>query len=379
MIVCFCAFLGVLFLLLLILPKHAGELSSLEFRSLADYPFRGKSAQTLIGEFAKGEASKNVDSFLEDHFPGRNFLIALNSYSVRLTGRNADQSVVSGRRGRLFDAPLDVDTERVDKNIERIDGFAAENGLDPYIVIVPSSAVECVGTLPALHLDYHDDELIKYAAETSASNVVDLLKVYSFQKDKESLFYRTDHHWTMAGAYYCYEELCRQMGIAPVPREYYAVEEYEFRGSFYREAGLWLTKPDVLEVWRNGMTDSLTVTIGSGEKAILHTGAYDAEKLKEGEVDKYAAYLYSNNALTFIENQGGNGQTLMLVKDSYGNSIAPLLAANFSRIIMIDTRYYRDPSLPAPSELAAEYGADKLIVVFGAESMVTDPQIALLR
>lgn len=379
LIIAFCAALGALFLLLLVLPKHAGELSQLEFRSLASYPFRGKSAETIAGEFAKGEAAKNVDSFLEDHFPGRSFFIALNSYSTRLSGRNADQGVVRGRSGRLFDAPLDIDLERADKNVAKIDEFASANGLDSYIVIVPSAAVECVNTLPALHLDYHDGELIARVKENSSSKVIDLLQVYSFEKDKGSLFYRTDHHWTMAGAYLCYVKLCSEMGITPVPREYFAVDKYEFYGSFYREAGLWLTKPDTLEIWRNGFLDTVNVTVGCGENAVTHTGAYDETKLQPDQVDKYAAYLYSNNAVTFIENPGGNGETLILVKDSYGNSIAPLLAVSFSRVIMIDTRYYRDPTLPTPSELAAEYGASRLVVVFGSESMVTDPQIALLR
>lgn len=379
LIIAFCAALGALFLLLIVLPKHAGELSQLEFRSLANYPFRGKSAQTIVGEFAKGEAAKNVDSFLEDHFPGRSFFIALNSYSTRLSGRNADQGVVKGRGGRLFDAPIEMDLAQTDKNIAKIDEFAEANGLDSYIVIVPSAAVECVNTLPALHLDYHDDELIAHVKETSASKVIDLLQVYSFEKDKESLFYRTDHHWTMAGAYLCYVKLCEQMGLTPVPREYFAVEKYEFYGSFYREAGLWLTKPDTLEVWRNGFLDGASVTIGCGDTAVDHTGVYDDEKLQPDQVDKYAAYLYSNNAVTIIDNPGGNGETLMIVKDSYGNAIAPLFAVNFSKVIMIDTRYYRDPKLPTPSELAAEYGAAKLLVVFGSDTMVSDPQIALLR
>ena len=106
---------------------------------------------------------------------------------------------------------------------------------------------------------------------------------------------------------------------------------------------------------------------------------YDDEKLQPDQVDKYAAYLYSNNSVTIIDNPGGNGETLMIVKDSYGNAIAPLFAVNFSKVIMIDTRYYRDPKLPTPSELAAEYGATKLLVVFGSDTMAGDPQIALLR
>ncbi|MBR3381936.1 MAG: hypothetical protein IKG85_02710 [Clostridia bacterium] len=378
LIISFCAALFALFVLLLVLPKHAGELSPLEFRSLADYPFRGKSAETIAGELVKGEASANVDSFLEDHFPGRSFFIALNSYSTRLTGRNADQGVVRGKNGRLFDAPQVIDLDRARTNIERIDSFAAENGLDSCIVIVPSSALVCTGSLPALHLDYNDADLISFAQANSSSYVPDLLALYGSDADPERLFYRTDHHWTMSGAYECYRLIAEKLGLTPVDRSGFLVERYNFYGSFYREAGLWLTAPDGLEIWRCEALDSMPVTIGPEEFAEEHTGVYDPEKLKAGEVDRYAAYLYSNNALTVIENPEGNGETAILVKDSYGNSIAPLLAMNYSRIVMIDTRYYRG-KLPMPSELAAEYGATKLIVVLGTDSMVSDIQISTLR
>ena len=140
-VIVFMAALGFLSVMLFVLPKHAGELSELEFRTLASDPFKGKDAGTLVTELVRGDMSKNVDKFLEDHYPGRNFFIALNSYYLRYTGRNADQSVVMGKNGRLFDAPLSTETDQLDKNIEKINEFAAANGLETVLAIVPSSAV----------------------------------------------------------------------------------------------------------------------------------------------------------------------------------------------------------------------------------------------
>lgn len=379
LIAAFCAVLGIIFVLLLALPKHTGELSPLEFRVLADHPISGKSADKLLEDTVRGELSSNVDAFLEDHYPARSFLIALNSYYQRLTGRNANQSVIWGRNGRLFDAPLPADTTALDGNVKQINDFSEANGLKTCIVEVPTSALVCTDSLPAVHPDYHDVEFVERIEADTKAYVPDLAELYRSQEDVESLFYRTDHHWTMEGAYVCYADLCSRLGITPVSRDAFTVENYEFFGSYYREAGLWLTKPDALEVWRNDLLDSMTVTIGAADKAVVHEGVYDDEKLDEGNVDKYAAYVYSNNGLTVIENPQGNGQSLMLVKDSYGNSIAPLFAMNYSRVVMIDTRYYRDPSLPLPSELAEQYGIENLVVVFGTEAMATDSQIFYLR
>lgn len=378
LIAVFCAVLFTLFVLMLALPKHAGEISPLEFRALASHPIKGKTAEKLETNIITGQFTKDVDKFLEDHFPGRSFLIALDSYYTRLTGRNADKSVVWGKNGRLFDAPLETDYEQADKNAAMIDRFAEANGLDSVFVVVPSSSVLCESELPLLHLDYHDAELQAHIAGASGARVPDLIGLYSAAGDCSPYFYRTDHHWTMDGAYLCYSELCGMLGEEPVSKDAFSVEGYDFRGSYYRKAGLWLTEPDVLEIWRAPQLEAAEVTIGAGESAVKHTGVYDGEKLEPGEVDRYAAYLYSNNGITVIKNPEGNGRSLMIVKDSYGNSIAPLLAMNYSNIVMIDTRYYRD-FFPMPSEFVREYGIDKLLVVMGGDSVTANSMLVYLR
>lgn len=380
LVIVFCAIIGLSFILLLALPKKAGELSPLEFRVLQDYPFKGKNFQKLSEETVKGVLSSNVDSFLEDHFPARKFFVAANTYYLRATGRNAVQPVVKGKNGRLYDAPLDLESPfngRLEDNLAAIDGFAKKAGLDCAIVIVPNTALIAQGELPKLHLAYHDEEIVNKARETTDAFVPDLAALYAAE-DAESCFYRTDHHWTMDGAYVCYRALCENMGLTPVEKADFTVDEYEFCGSFYRKSGLWLTKPDKLEIWRSPKLDNMKVTIGPKEWEDVRSGVYDEEKLKEGETDKYAAYLYSNNAITIIENPEGNGEALMMFKDSYGNSIAPLFAMNYSTVIMIDTRYYKS-IMPLPTELIEEYGVTRLLYVAGSESMVTDSQTIFMR
>ncbi|MBO4383848.1 MAG: hypothetical protein J5854_00300 [Clostridia bacterium] len=377
-VIIFMAALGFLSVLLFALPKHAGEMSSLEFRKLADDPFKGKSASALMTELVRGYMSKNVDKFLEDHYPARNFFIALNSYYLRYTGRNANQAVVMGKNGRLFDAPLDPASEYLDKNVKKINEFASANGLDTVIAVVPSAAITNADELPAVHLLYYDDVIIASVRERANAYVPDIAAIFD-ESAEDYLMYRTDHHWTMNGAYEIYKDVMEHYGEAAVDKSAFGVEKYEFFGSYYRKAGMWLTKPDTLEVWTSRAMNGLTTGIGWGERTVRYEGVYDREQLKEGNVDKYAAYLWSNNGITVIENPEGNGRTVMLVKDSFGNSIAPLLALTYSRVVMIDTRYYMSPDLPLPSELVEEYGISELIVVIGADSAVSDIMIAFLR
>ena len=382
LVVAFCAAIGVLFALLMILPKHAGEVSQLEFRALAEYPYKSagkvKSASAIAEDVVRGRFSANTDSFLEDHFPGRTFFIALNSYYLRLSGRNADQSVVWGKNGRLIDEPLVPDETKLSENAAKLEEFASENGLESAWVFIPSAAIVCEDDLPLLHLDCPDYEMIASLAEQSTAFVPDVAAIFKSQAEPGDMLYHTDHHWTMEGAYAVYSYLCSDLGVAPTPKEAFTVEDYEFYGSFYREAGLWLTRPDRLEVWRNPALDNAAVTVGWGESAVTHTGVYDPEKLKEGETDKYAAYVYSNNGVTVIENPEAEGGSILIVKDSFGNSIAPLLATNYSTVVMIDTRYYRGVAVK-PSELIAQYGIERMVVVMGADSVNSECELVYLR
>ncbi len=381
LVLTFCIVLGALSVLFFALPKHPGEMSKLLFRPLAADPFKGRSAQRITGDLVSGKLSSNVDSFLEDHYPAHEFFIALNSYYLRLTGRNANQPVIWGRNGRLFEEPLPAQTDQLDKNIKLIDSFAKANGLRCCFAAVPYANTVCTDSVPAVMPEYHDAEFIARIRERSGAYAPDLIAAYSAEPDPEKLFYRTDHHWTMEGAYICYADICRQLGLEPVSRDTFEVQGYDYNGTFYREAGLWLTKPDTLEIWTNPQLENAKVTIGYDTFAVEHTGVYDKSKLVEGEVDRYAAYLYSNNGLTIIENPEGNGETVMIVKDSYGNSIAPLFVMNYSRVIMIDTRgtYYSSFMLPDPSALVKEYNVKDLIVVLGMKSAVTDSDLYRLK
>ncbi len=376
----FLLFIGVFFVLLLVLPKHVGELSGRERTVLADYPV--KASDFADGTFARdvirGDFSENVDDFLESHFPGRQFFLALNSYAKRFTGQNATESITLGRGGRLFTAPAVFDEANITANVDKISAFAAENGLSVCMAIVPSAGSVYAEELPLVHGDYRDDDIIEFVQGSTDAVVPDILSCMRSYHGDANLYYRTDHHWTMSGAYECYLLLCSEMGLDPVDRDEFEANGYEFFGTSYSTSALFLTESDTLEIWEHPDYDNITVTVTSGAEETTHTGMFDYGKLTPKEYDKYAAYLYSNNGITVIDNPNGNGESVMVVKDSFGNSLVPLLALNYSRIIMLDLRYY-GANHPLPSELVAEYDVTKLLVVFGVDTITSGYPINYLR
>ena len=76
--------------------------------------------------------------------------------------------------------------------------------------------------------------------------------------------------------------------------------------------------------------------------------------------DPYEVYLTGANALITIENPEGAGKgQLVIFRDSFASSLAPLLVSEYEKITLVDTRYI------APSQIVnfADFsGADVLFL-----------------
>lgn len=375
LIAVFVGFIAVFSLLFVFLPKHEGELSPNERRILAPAP------NASLSNIMSGGFSKEVDSWLQDHFPGRTFFVSLYSYLNRFTGRNPVEGVSLGRDARLFTTPIGVNDRVIETNVSKLKKFAEDNALNARTYIIPTSGYMLESELPHPHLDYHDGEIIdRFRTELGESykaiSAEEVLRAYG---DASGLYYRTDHHLTMRGSYVSYCAIARELGLTPLSESEFTKTGYEFFGTSYGQSGLFLTPPDTLETWVGSYDKALSVVTVDGSREEEHTGSLDMSCLEDGVVDKYAAYLYSNHGITYITNDEAEGGTLLVLKDSYGNAIVPFLAAHYHTVIMIDTRtLYYSPSMKTPTELCVEYGVTDFVVIAGLDT-VADGTLDWLR
>lgn len=189
-----------------------------------------------------------------------------------------------------------------------------------------------------------------------------VIKVDIFQNmvdhNSEYIYFRTDHHWTALGAYYCYEDICHalDMEIAPLS----AFEEWdqgEFEGSLYwscnQSSRLRLDNvyaydpPGDLETW---ITDS---SGGSFEWRVL------TDMSQSDKSAKYMTFLAGDHPLTQITNHDlPEAPSCVIVKDSFGNPLAPFLTQNFHEVYVLDFREYGDMDL---RRFAEYYDVDYII------------------
>ena len=90
--------------------------------------------------------------------------------------------------------------------------------------------------------------------------------------------------------------------------------------------------------------------------------------------DKYGVYFGGNFAqIEILMDQTSNDKNktnkkLLIIKDSFANSIVPFLMPEYSEIIMLDLRYFNE----SISELMKKYQPDETLVLYEISNFAQD-------
>lgn len=301
-----------------------------------------------------------------------------NAYFNLSVGNNGADGVYNCKNGYLINKPI-LDTDTLESNVQTIADFAKSVDVPVTVTLVPSTGYIANDVLPAVHDTYTDDEKIENAQKVLTESGADFVDLRSAFKNAYAngtqLYYKTDHHWTTTGAYTGYTEICKLLGITPADKSLFTVEKYnDFYGTTYSTSGFWLTQPDTIEIWnnKNNTEKNISVEIIEGDEKQDYHSMYFYNHLKED--DKYPVFIDGNHAMTRIKNKNANGGKILLVKDSFSHCLAPFLAENYSEVILVDMRYYKN----SISELAQQEKPDNILVLYGIDNLATDTDIAWL-
>ena len=353
-----------------LLPRRS--FSENEKRVLSEAP------QIDAAGIADGSVFRSIESYLSDHFPGRELWVGANAYLENAEGRGATEDIVRGTDDWLFTAPVSDDRETLWDNMQAITTFAEKQSVPVTMMAVPSAGAVVSDKLPALHMPYPDADLLEEARRIAGNTLhwVDLYTDFCSAEQPERLYYRTDHHWTSEGAYRAYCLLMEELGQSSVPRDDFTVEQISgFYGTSYSKSGLWLTEPDTLELWTGSDIQAVT-TVYDANRAdpVTREGMFFREYLEDA--DKYPVFLSGNHARVHIETNADSGKRLLVIKDSYAHALAPFLAEEYSTIDLIDLRYFKQQTI---SSWLEENPADEILLVYGLGSLAEDKNLQWLE
>ncbi len=360
-------------LLFFVLPKK--DFSVSEKRYLAEAP-SFTLENIFSGELVKeidGDSEAGTSGYVSDHFPLRSFWVGLNSYYNLSFKNTANSDYYFGKDGFIVTKPYD--THRLDTNIKVINSFSED--MNVTVGIVPSAGYILEDKLPKNHISYPDPQVYgKLKAQLNTNiNYCDLESIMKdFYAEGNAPYYKTDHHWTTPAAFKAYEKLGGNLSYAPADESNFNKTVYnDFYGTTYSSSGYFLSEPDTLEVWESHSDKSITVQIHEGAEVKTFGSMYFYDHLTEP--DMYPVFLDGNHALVKIKNPHATGGKLLVIKDSYAHALVPFLAENYSEIVMIDMRYYKE----SVSELCENEGITDALVLYSISNFCTDTGLAFLE
>ena len=196
----------------------------------------------------------------------------------------------------------------------------------------------------ALHLDTESGwtSEVEAALQPLVSKNVVLHSAYDIFQEPilsgEYVYFRTDHHWTARGAYLAAESMLKSEGYQTVPLKDYSEKTIEgFLGSIYlhnRNAKL------------NDLADQIEVFYPLlPAKSYRVSNAYKKNELPVIDETKtnYLVFLGGTSGpYRVLEGGYHTGRNMLMVCDSFGNSIAPFMMPYYDDVYMVDFRedYY---------------------------------------
>lgn len=359
--VLFCLFIFGFGIALLVLPDR--EFSEQENRYLTQF-----KAPTLDSVFGKnGAFMTDFQDYVTDQFPLRDDWIHLKAWSERLLGKQENNNVYFGTDGQTLFAQFSALS---DEELATRMGYVnqlAENVIVPvYFSLIPDKSYVWADRLPDNAPLVDDGSTLDRAKELCSEWVtwIGLKDVLA----GDDVFYRTDHHWSTMGAWQGYQALMTAMtgSCTQLEGEPTLVSD-SFYGTTWSSAGASWISPDEMYTWvpEGGLTGNTTVT-RYPEGTPVDGSLYDTSKLELK--DKYSMFLGGNQPLCVIKNPDAQNGKLLVIRDSYADSLAPFLSMDYQEVHLFDPRYNNIPI----SQYVEENGIDAVLVLYSASNFSSD-------
>lgn len=320
----------------------------------------------LNGEFRDG-----FEKYITDQYVFRDSFVGLKSICESIIGKKENNDVYIAKDDFLVQKMKDYDKSLLERNASYINELAEMYNVT--VAIAPTAYTVYSENLPSfVDRELENDFINEFYDKLIDVNTIDLVKVLRDKKD-ESLYYKTDHHWTTLGAYYAYEEIAKSLGLNP-----YSIDEFErevitdeFYGTLFSKGNFFYKKPDTMELFNYDLDVEVNYIF---EDKITDT-FYEEEALDKK--DKYEIFFGGNHPIIEITNKDESslGGKVAIIKDSYANSLVPFLSRNFEEVHVIDLRYFNGST----SEYLKENNIEDIIVLYNANGLSTDNNIYKLK
>ncbi|MCL2752821.1 MAG: hypothetical protein FWE44_01575 [Defluviitaleaceae bacterium] len=299
------------------------------------------------GGILSGQTMTDLEPYMQDQFPARELFRTINAMTRRYALGQRDHNGYFLAGGHLSQMEHPLNDAAAIENARWLAGMSHNlfQGMNVFYAIIPDKNYFLAPSHGFLHLDYYEFMEIIHRYMGS-HNYIDLFEIMSLDD-----FYRTDIHWRQEALHPIAEHIANAMGATLPPADSFTSHTLpNFRGNFHGAAALPV-RADELVFLTNQYTENAIVhtlmeqnrefvfsryVTFQGEE--LRLGVYNP-RLFEG-LDGYDMFLAGAQAIiTVYAPNAATDRELIIFRDSFGSSIAPLFLGGYSKITLVDIRY----------------------------------------
>lgn len=307
--------------------KPSDEFSLSERRYLAKFP--DVSINTIIS----GSFMKNFENYSLDQFPLREFFRTLKAHSeITLLNKKANNDVIE-KDGYITKIEYPLNEDSLNNASEKLSNvyekYLKDTNTNVYFSVIPDKNYYLIADdANYLSLDY-EKMVEEITSQTSYMTYIDI-----FSELSTDSFYKTDSHWRQEKLLPVASKIAGEMGVELKAEYKKTYCDVPVKGVYAGQYAL-NTEFDSLCCLENNVTETARVFDYQNQKEI---SVYDISK-GYGR-DFYEAYLGGPLSLLTIENENAaTKKELVIFRDSYGSSLAPLFIEGYKKITLVDIRY----------------------------------------
>lgn len=306
--------------------KPADEKSLAERRALAQFPALSQSA-VMDGSWTAGFESYTLDQFpLRDRFRTLKSRLSLDLFRQK---DNHGVYLVGDSVAKL-EYPMNEDSlsHAIGRFTFVYDKYLKDSDAKVYQAIVPDKNYYLAAQNGYPAIDYAAF-FSRFETGMPWAEMIDLSGSLSIED-----YYRTDLHWRQENIFPAAKTLAEAMGAAITDDFTKQTLARDYYGLYYGYAAL-PTQPEKISYLTNSAIQNAVVTNFETGKT---SNVYDMA-LAEGD-DPYEMFLSGSVSLLTIENpEAETERELVIFRDSFASSLAPLLLEGYRKITLVDIRY----------------------------------------
>lgn len=306
--------------------KPSDAFSATERRPLDQFP-------TLsVNTLTNGSFMSKFEEYTLDQFPMRDEFRSIKAVVSKYVLGQKDNNGIYIADGYISELDYPMNEKALQKAVKKFNSiyemYMKDTDVKLYYSLIPDKNYFLAEQNEYPSMDY--DALLQYMKHgLSDMQYIDIFPLLSIED-----YYFTDTHWKQENIIHVADALVNAMGTELDAQYTTQTLDNPFYGVYYGQLGLPVDADVITYLTNDTLENCIVYDHQNGKEMSM----YDMDKAMGR--DPYEMFLGGSLAIITIDNPNATtDKELVIFRDSFGSSIAPLLVDGYAKITLLDARY----------------------------------------